>query len=401
MFQWNINTRVYSSSTLSIKFSAEANMTIIGRRLLHVPRALLAVFAIDPFRQEKMSLRCIVLDVFQFYVTLTGILLMKDFQNVNADLWITCISCSQAAMKVFSMLTQRRDFFEIGKTLNYLQLHRKYSNSTDGKYEKIGIQCHKAYLFTIVVTVINFMIKPMLIQQRILPSVAYSPCDIQYSLTCYLVNYICQCCAGIYAALMISAIDLVFFSLLFYGYFELEYVKINLLNLKVDKKYSGDDPKVLKDIAFIVEHHDQTFRYLELINKAYAGILIYQCCSTLFIVGMSQFCLTINGFPPSMNTLLTYLPYYLASLGQVFIYCIAGGVIADQSESVGDAAYASEWWIRNQLKMRRALSLIIMRSQRRLNITVGGIWVLNLPTFCSIVKTSMSLLAFMKTAYDN
>lgn len=34
--------------------------------------------------------------------------------------------------------------------------------------------------------------------------------------------------------------------------------------------------------------------------------------------------------PPPLHTLLTYLPYYVASLGQVFIYCITGGVMADQ-----------------------------------------------------------------------
>lgn len=95
---WNINMRAQSSSILTFKFNTEANMAIIGRCLLHVPRALLTVFAIDPFSLGKIPLRSVILNVFQFYMTLTGILVMKDFQSVDADLWITCICCSQVRL---------------------------------------------------------------------------------------------------------------------------------------------------------------------------------------------------------------------------------------------------------------------------------------------------------------
>lgn len=159
------------------------------------------------------------------------------------------------------MLVQRKEFFEMGQILNNLRSRRKYSNNdADQKYEEIGLRWSKAYIFLIIVALINFTIKPILAGRRILPSVGYSPCDIQHSLTCYLVNYIAQCSAGTYVAFTVIALDLIFCSLLFYGYFEIEYVKNSLLNLKIDRKHSDEDPKVLKQIAFIVEHHDQTLR---------------------------------------------------------------------------------------------------------------------------------------------
>lgn len=59
-------------------------------------------------------------------------------------------------------------------------------------------------------------------------------------------------------------------------------------------------------------------------------------------------------------------------------------LILPKAASIGDAAFNSHWWIKHQPKLTKAVCLIIQRSQRKLKVTVGGLWVLNLETYGSV-----------------
>nr|QBB72997.1 odorant receptor [Protaetia brevitarsis] len=285
--------------------------------------------------------------------------------------------------------------------LNTFLLYRQQQKDTedDKKIEQLGKRLQKAYAYALAVVLICFMTKPILVRQRILPSVGYVPCDIRATLACYLICYASHCFGGIYTVTCFISTDSLFWTFLCYGYLEIKYVKHNLLNLKINKGRGGDDPEVLEKISSLVQHHAQILTYLQKVNDTFAAMLVYQFVASLCTLGMALFCLTMEGFPPSLRITVMYSPYYLASAQQIFVYCLAGGIISNQSASVADAAYNSEWWSKHQPNTRKALSLIILRSQREVKITVGGLWILNLNTFCAIVKAAMTMLTFMKNLY--
>lgn len=59
-------------------------------------------------------------------------------------------------------------------------------------------------------------------------------------------------------------------------------------------------------------------------------------------------------------------------------------LIIFKAASIGDAAFNAHWWIKYQPNLTKALCMIIQRSQRQLNVTMGGLWILNLETYTSV-----------------
>nr|QBB72974.1 odorant receptor [Protaetia brevitarsis] len=379
-------------------------MTLNGRRLLDLPCAILAIFGIGLFSPAKISLWCLFLLLIQFLVFITALVAFKDLRNMDADIWVTGAAVSQGIVKVIVLLIQKPKFSKIADALNNFQLRRGRSMTINAKREQkfvqFGMRCQRIYTFIVTWALFAFITKPVVKRERITPSPAHYFCNIE-TLYCYVLQYTAQCWAATYTIYILVSVDCLFWSLLSYAYLEMEHIKDILLHLQVNKQRVGDDWEVLEQISFVVEHHAQILSFVQLINDAYSGLMIYQCACTFFIVGMSQFCLTINGFPPKLTVMVTYVPYYVAGLCQMFTYCIAGDIITNQAKSIGDAAFNSHWWIKHQPKLTKALCLVIQRSQRTLTVTVGGLWVLNLETYSSIIKTTMTMLAFVKTIYEN
>ncbi|KAF2894309.1 hypothetical protein ILUMI_11864, partial [Ignelater luminosus] len=52
-----------------------------------------------------------------------------------------------------------------------------------------------------------------------------------------------------------------------------------------------------------------------------------------------------------------------------------------QNESISQAVYNSDWWIKTQPEVRRACSLVIQRANKIEKLTAGGMFVLNLESF--------------------
>ncbi|XP_017770514.1 PREDICTED: uncharacterized protein LOC108558192 [Nicrophorus vespilloides] len=72
----------------------------------------------------------------------------------------------------------------------------------------------------------------------------------------------------------------------------------------------------------------------------------------------------------------------------------------DVTSSIGDAAYDVPWYSKDQTKLRKSLSLIILRSQRTDKLTIGDMVDLNLVTYLSIVKNSLSICTLVQTIPD-
>ncbi|XP_025163769.1 odorant receptor 13a-like isoform X2 [Harpegnathos saltator] len=84
-------------------------------------------------------------------------------------------------------------------------------------------------------------------------------------------------------------------------------------------------------------------------------------------------------------------------LGNTLVICFLGLVLMT-SKSLGDAAYESLWYNMSPSHVKKLL-LIIMRSQKQLTITAGGITNLSLESFTSIMKASASYMSVLKAMY--
>nr|XP_012219937.1 PREDICTED: uncharacterized protein LOC105670797 [Linepithema humile] len=90
------------------------------------------------------------------------------------------------------------------------------------------------------------------------------------------------------------------------------------------------------------------------------------------------------GTPDGPPILVRSALFYVVMNLETFIYCFAGEYLSAKSKMIGDAAYDS-FWYDVTLKKNRIVLLVILRSQKRLSITIGKIMDLSLERFTSIL----------------
>lgn len=159
------------------------------------------------------------------------------------------------------IVVNKKGFLEIAEMLNDFKLRHKHWSCTRTKrpLEKLTKWYQATFAFLMVIGLINFMSKPALLRQRILPSVGYVPCDIDATWTCYAIAYVAHCLGGVYTIITFVPVDCIFWTLLYYGYAEMKYIKDRLSSLNINEKCNGDDVLIMQEIAFLVEHHDKVF----------------------------------------------------------------------------------------------------------------------------------------------
>ncbi|XP_032680057.1 odorant receptor 47a-like [Odontomachus brunneus] len=86
-------------------------------------------------------------------------------------------------------------------------------------------------------------------------------------------------------------------------------------------------------------------------------------------------------------------------LTQLTIYCVIGDYLKSQIEEVGVFVYQSTWY-NLPAKLTKNLTLLIMRSQSPVQLQAGNFIVVNLETYMSILKTSISYLSVLRVMVE-
>ncbi|KAL2731699.1 odorant receptor 63a-like isoform X2 [Vespula maculifrons] len=92
------------------------------------------------------------------------------------------------------------------------------------------------------------------------------------------------------------------------------------------------------------------------------------------------------------------LPYYTVVNLEAFVLCFAGEYLTSKGKAIGEAAYTCTWYELRPNESRYFL-LLILRSQKRLTITIGKFMDLSLECFASILKASASYVSVLYAMY--
>lgn len=84
---------------------------------------------------------------------------------------------------------------------------------------------------------------------------------------------------------------------------------------------------------------------------------------------------------------------------QITVYSFVGDYFKRQMEEVGLYLYQSSWY-NLPAKLTRNLVFIIMRSQSAIKLQAGNFIVVNLATYMSILKTSISYLSVLRVMVE-
>ncbi|XP_071447946.1 odorant receptor coreceptor [Hetaerina americana] len=148
--------------------------------------------------------------------------------------------------------------------------------------------------------------------------------------------------------------------------------------------FRGDDAKIViqKATKYWVEKHKYIVRFVEYIGDSYGmALLIHMLTSTITLTLLSYEATKISSVDMHALTVITYLFY---TLGQVFLFCIYGNKLIEESTSVMQAAYDSPWYECTE-EAKAFIQIVCQQSQRPMSVSGAKFFTVSLDLFASVL----------------
>ncbi|KAH8235445.1 hypothetical protein KR032_000362, partial [Drosophila birchii] len=143
----------------------------------------------------------------------------------------------------------------------------------------------------------------------------------------------------------------------------------------------------------VIIRHNAIIDLTKFFRERYAIITLAHFVSAGMVIGFSM----VNLLTVGTNGLgaLLYVAYTIAALSQLLVYCYGGTLVAESSVEVSKVTGSCPWHLLSPVQ-RRLVLLLILRSQRALTMAVP-FFSPSLATFASILQTSGSIIALVKS----
>nr|QBB72942.1 odorant receptor [Protaetia brevitarsis] len=162
-----------------------------------------------------------------------------------------------------------------------------------------------------------------------------------------------------------------------------------------NKPTGGNEKEVARELLVIcLEHHQKLIKVADEMNAIFGRGHFVQFCATLIAICSSFYNIVVQR---SYTTIAFSLGYYLAHFWQFFVYCSASNYLSDWSTCVSDSAYNSNWYSKDSNNIRKCLTIMMLRSQKRLSMNAFGLFELNYVSFLMVMRFSFSLYTFLRT----
>nr|AKC58543.1 odorant receptor 8 [Anomala corpulenta] len=357
------------------------------------------------FKKGVVALIFIVFTLICYALNLAGVILKYDGLKSLADSIDAVPAGQQVMVKLLSVLFLRNEMKHLYNTVEKKWDNKIYGEELENTIKKLSLKFKKiynTYRMTIWVTAILYVSKPLILFSRTLLTEMYIPCNLSQNY-CYISFIAIQTIYIFDLAFVVYTFDGIFYAFLFYVYCELEKIKYGFANLNVSitTDLNNNEEDCYTKFCEIVKHHYSMIKFLQDVNKVYYLQLLNHFVTITATIVFGIFFMNMDGFPPALGKVSRYIPYLMSYHFQLYIYCMWGQQVFDQVCSVCDVIYQSQWYVRYQPKLAKGMLLVMKVSQIQNKLTIGDMWKLNLGTFMSVIKTSMSFHAFMQTVYKS
>ncbi|KAG5326914.1 OR67C protein, partial [Acromyrmex heyeri] len=149
---------------------------------------------------------------------------------------------------------------------------------------------------------------------------------------------------------------------------------------------SSDDTFDLQTstIKALIRRHQRIIALSADIETLFSYIALMQFLWNTLVICCLGFLIVISiGDTQGSTMLIKSLFFYVVITLEAFIFCYAGEYLSDKGRMIGNAAYEIKWYKLNPTQSR-ILLLLILRSQRKLTITIGKFMELSLERFTTV-----------------
>ncbi|XP_020710980.3 odorant receptor 22c-like isoform X2 [Athalia rosae] len=153
-----------------------------------------------------------------------------------------------------------------------------------------------------------------------------------------------------------------------------------------------------RELKILVERHLHLIKLAEVIEEAFNQMVLFQLVVSSTLIGIIVFHF-IQSLEHADVWSFGLLVFYLISQTLfVFVYCLGGQLLINESQAVGEAIYMLEWY-NLPPSIAKDLMIVMIRSKTGLTISAGKFCAMNYETFSSILKAAGTYLSVLRAMY--
>ncbi|XP_022907054.2 odorant receptor coreceptor [Onthophagus taurus] len=140
-------------------------------------------------------------------------------------------------------------------------------------------------------------------------------------------------------------------------------------------------------IKYWVERHKHVVRLVTAIGDAYGiALLLHMLTATITLTLLAYQATKIDSVSKYALTVLGYLFYALA---QVFLFCIFGNRLIEESSSVMEAAYSCHWYDGSE-EAKTFVQIVCQQCQKAMSISGAKFFTISLDLFASVLGATVT-----------
>ncbi|KAM7341964.1 odorant receptor 67c-like [Cochliomyia hominivorax] len=164
-----------------------------------------------------------------------------------------------------------------------------------------------------------------------------------------------------------------------------------LENYEPNVEHDKDD---LKFLSRVIKQHIDLLELSEHVNIIFSFSLLLNFLTASLTICFIGFQVTTS----SLEVIIMYCIFLLASMLQVFIVCYYGDELMTASVKIGYGAYNQNWF-NASIRYKKMLVLIILRSQRPSCITPPTFNAVSFESYMKVISMSYRFFALLRTTY--
>ncbi|XP_063992373.1 uncharacterized protein LOC135170462 isoform X2 [Diachasmimorpha longicaudata] len=309
---------------------------------------------------------------------------------------INCFAFSETEKKLLMQIKAHRLAHVSDEESQLFQAH-------DGRSKKITY----GYVFYVTFTTVLYMIAPTIprILDYIAPLNETRPAIYLYEAEYFVDREEYNNWIMIHSILVtpVPATIIVAFDLLYYHLVEHACNLFSIGSKRMSKLPNYLDQQTGQEISANIDDTRDSFRKCIIQHVTalkFVGVLETVYTKALFfILGINMMSISIAGLQAvskldDPKEAIRLGIYTIALLIHLYFLSWPGQQLIDHSEYIHTAAYQGCWY-NTPLHSQKLVMLTMMRSLNPCKLTAGGFYIMSLPNFCAVVKTSLSYLTML------
>ncbi|XP_078053483.1 odorant receptor 85f-like [Augochlora pura] len=183
--------------------------------------------------------------------------------------------------------------------------------------------------------------------------------------------------------------DTLFFGIMFHLCGQVEALKLDF------SRFFEHGADSAKRFNALVSRHCHLLTLAEHLNDTIGSVLVLQLLSSCFLICVTGvqliLSLQVNNFAMVIKSFMVVN----IMLSQLYAYSYVGEYSKNQFEGIGYFAYCSDWY-NAPSNLSRKITFVLMKSEYPVQLKAGKYFPINLQSYMSILKTSMSYLSVLR-----